>query len=106
MFPVLTVLFPGLARVAAQYRFDRLSAAEANAAAAGYDGAMWPWESASTGLWTSIDPRNDLSENHISADIPLAHRRFFLATGDRAFLEAAWPSLNATCRFWECRFTR
>ena len=87
MFPVLTVLYPDLARVAVQYRFDHLAASEANAAASGYDGAMWAWESASTGLWTSIDPTNDYHENHVSADIPLAHRRFFLATGDRDFLQ-------------------
>ena len=23
-----------------------------------------------------------------------------------AIPQASWPSLNATCRFWECRFTR
>ena len=106
MFPVLTILYPDLARSAAQYRFDRLVASEANAAASGYDGASWAWESAATGLWTSIDHVNDVSENHISADIPLAHRRYFLATGDLSFLSDSWPTLNSTCRFWACRFTR
>ena len=89
MFPVLTVLFPELARAAAQvgvselviffdqnrvflfarramqYRFDRLSASETNAALSGYDGAMWSWESAYTGLWTAPWRAADLSENHI-----------------------------------------
>lgn len=106
MFPVLTVLFPDLARVAAQYRLDRLDASRANAALSGYDGAMWAWESASTGLWTAPWRAADLNENHISSDIPLAWRRFYYATGDKAWLASAWPALNETCRFWECRFTR
>jgi trehalose/maltose hydrolase-like predicted phosphorylase len=106
MFPVLTVLFPSLGRVAAQYRIDRLASSEINAAAMGYDGAAWSWESAYTGLWASPWRAADYSENHINADIPLSHRRFYYATGDDEFLSAAWPLLNATCRFWACRFTR
>ena len=30
----------------------------------------------------------------------------YYATGDNDFLAAAWPALNETCRFWECRFRR
>ena len=44
--------------------------------------------------------------NIFQADIPLAHRRYFYATNDSSFLAASWPTLNATCRFWACRFTR
>jgi hypothetical protein len=106
MFPVLTVLFPDLARATAQYRIDRLPASLKNAELCGYDGAMWAWESASTGLWTAPWREADLNENHISSDIPLAWRRFYYATGDETFLASAWPALNATCAFWECRFTR
>ena len=53
MFPVLVVLFPSLARVAAQYRIDRVPASQANAAAMNESGAHWAWESASSGLWAS-----------------------------------------------------
>ena len=106
MFPVLTVMHTDLARSAAQYRLDRLPGALTNAALSGYDGAMWPWESASTGLWTAPWRAADTNENHISADIPLSWRRFYYATGDKAWLVSAWPALNQTCRFWECRFTR
>jgi hypothetical protein len=65
MFPVLTVLYPDLGRVAAQYRFDRLGASEQNAAAMGYDGAAFSWESAFTGLWASPWRQADYSENHL-----------------------------------------
>ena len=47
-----------------------------------------------------------IHEDHISADIPLAHRKYFLATGDMQFLRDDWPLLNASCRFWACRFGR
>ena len=105
MFPSLIVLFPDIARAAAQYRIDRVAASETNARLAGYEGAMWAWESGATGLWVTSS-RDDRHEDHISADIPLAHRKYFLATGDMQFLRDDWPLLNATCKFWECRFGR
>ena len=105
MFPSLIVLFPDIARAAAQYRIDRVAASETNARLAGYEGAMWAWQSATTGLPFRAS-RDDKHEDHISADIPLAHRKYFLATGDMQFLRDDWPLLNATCKFWECRFGR
>ena len=105
MFPSLVVLFPDIARAAAQYRIDRIAASETNALLAGYEGAMWAWESGATGLWVT-NSRGDQHEDHISADIPLAHRKYFLATGDMQFLRDDWPLLNASCRFWACRFGR
>lgn len=106
MHPVLTVLFPDLARVASQYRLDRLPASRANARLMGYDGAKFAWESASTGSWASPWRGADFSEDHLNADVPLAWRRFYFATGDAAWLASAWPHLNETCRFWACRFER
>ena len=106
MFPVLCVLFPDLARAAAQYRIDRLPASEANAASLNLTGAQFAWESAATGLWASPWREADFSEIHLDADVPLAFRKFYYASGDKAFLAAAWPQLNATCRFWECRLSR
>ena len=49
---------------------------------------------------TAFNPRP------ISADIPLFIRKLWHASGDGALLADAWPLLNETCRFWECRFTR
>ena len=104
--PILTALFPDLARVASQYRLDRLPASITNAQNMGYDGAKFAWESAFTGLWTAPWRGADFSEDHLNADVPLAWRRFYYATGDKAWLASAWPHLNETCRFWGCRFTR
>ena len=75
MLPVLAVLHPDIARAAFQYRFDRVNASLENARLSGYDGAMWAWESAVTGLWTAPCRDCDTAENHISADIPLAMRK-------------------------------
>lgn len=104
--PVLTALYPSLARSALQYRLDRLQQSLNNAIMAGYKGAMWAWESAFTGGWTGPWRKGDMNEHHISADIPLAMRKFFYTTNDLDFLREAWPALNATCTFWECRFRR
>jgi trehalose/maltose hydrolase-like predicted phosphorylase len=64
------------------------------------------WESAITGLDTAPWRGADLYENHISADVPRAWQQYYYATGNVTWLATAWPALNETCRFWECRFTR
>lgn len=106
MYPVLIALHPDIAWSVAQYRLARLGASMQRALANGYEGAFWAWESAVTGLDTAAWRQADLNENHISADIPLAWRRFYYATGNKTFLAEAWPALNQTCTFWACRFTR
>ncbi len=50
MFPAVLVLHPELAKSMVEYRFQRLAAAKRNAFSKGYKGAMFPWESAETGV--------------------------------------------------------
>src|SRR5436190_13447409 len=50
MFPALLVLHPEIAKSLVEYRFQRLAAAKRNAFANGFKGAMYPWESAETGV--------------------------------------------------------
>ena len=106
MLPVLSVLFPDLARAALQYRLDRLPASMTNALLMNYSGAKFAWESGYTGLWASPWRGADFSEDHLNADVPLMFRRFFFTSGDKTWLASAWPQLNASCTFWECRFQR
>jgi hypothetical protein len=106
MFPVLVVLFPEMALNAIRYRTARLEASMQRAANNGYSGAFWAWESAITGLDTAPWREADINENHISADIPLAWRSYYYATGDMTTLQSQWNALRQTCIFWECRFTR
>ncbi len=49
MYPPLLMMQPDIARSLLEYRFERLDAARQNAFAHGYEGAMFPWESAADG---------------------------------------------------------
>ncbi|MEO7311727.1 MAG: glycoside hydrolase family 65 protein [Chitinophagaceae bacterium] len=108
MFPALLVMKPGMARSMIDYRFDRLEAARRNAYAHGYKGAMFPWESAGTGVeetpvWALTGP----FEHHITADIGVAAWNYFCVTKDTAWLkEKGWPLLKATAEFWASRVER
>ena len=50
MYPSYLVLQPEMAKSMMEYRFQRLDAARKNAFNHGYKGAMFPWESAATGV--------------------------------------------------------
>ena len=105
MMPPLVMLQPQMARSMLEYRFERLDQARKNAAAYGFKGAMFPWESASTGAEEC--PVTSLSgtfQHHITADVAIGAWRYYLATQDRQWLETrGWPILQATAEFWESR---
>ena len=108
MFPVLLVLHPEMAKSMVEYRFQRLEAARRNAFAHGFQGAMYPWESADSGVeetpvWALSGP----FEHHISADVALAAWQYYCVTQDKAWLrEKGWPILSATANFWASRVER
>lgn len=108
MYPPLLVLHPELARSMIEYRFQRLEAAKKNAFANGFKGAMYPWESAASGVeetpvWALSGP----FEHHITADVALAAWNYYLVTGDKQWLrEKGWPMLQATAQFWASRVER
>ena len=108
MFPALLVLQPEIAKSLIDYRFNRLEAAKNNAFSHGYEGAMFPWESADTGVeetpvWALSGP----FEHHITADIALATWNYYAVTQDKEWLrEKGWPILSATADFWASRVER
>ena len=108
MYPALLVLHPDIAKSLVEYRFRRLDLARRNAFAHGYQGAMYPWESADSGVeetpvWALSGP----FEHHISADVALAAWQYYCVTQDRAWLrEKGWPMLSATADFWSSRVER
>jgi len=108
MFPALLVLQPELARSMVEYRYQRLEAAKRNAFSKGYKGAMFPWESAETGVeetpvWALSGP----FEHHITADVAIAAWNFYAVTQDKQWLrEKGWPILSATADFWASRVER
>jgi len=108
MFPALLVLHPEIAKSLVEYRFRRLEAARQNAFAHGYQGAMFPWESADSGVeetpvWALSGP----FEHHISACVALAAWQYYCVSQDRTWLrEKGWPILSATADFWASRVER
>ncbi|MFC4210911.1 glycoside hydrolase family 65 protein [Pedobacter lithocola] len=108
MFPALLVLHPDIAKSLIEYRFERLEPAKRNAFAHGYKGAMYPWESADSGVeetpvWALSGP----FEHHISADVALAAWNYYCVTQDKAWLrEKGWPILTETADFWASRVER
>ena len=102
MFPVLMALHPEMAKSLVMFRYRTLDAARRNAKRNGRLGAMYPWEAGPDGAETT--PRfayqNALSENHVNADVALAAWQYFLATGDRAWLETyGYPIIHDTADF-------
>ncbi|MBC8083644.1 MAG: glycoside hydrolase family 65 protein [Hymenobacter sp.] len=108
MFPALLVLHPDIAKSLIEYRVRRLEPARRNAFAHGYQGAMFPWESADTGVeetpvWALSGP----FEHHITADVALAAWQYYCVTQDKDWLrEKGWPVLSATADFWASRVER
>ncbi len=108
MFPSVLVLHPGIAKSMVEYRFQRLAAAKRNAFSKGYKGAMYPWESAETGVeetpvWALSGP----FEHHITACVGIAAWNYYCVTQDKNWLrEKGWPVLSATADFWASRVER
>jgi trehalose/maltose hydrolase-like predicted phosphorylase len=111
MYPSLLAQHPDLAAGMNAYRFDRLSEAQQHAAATGYQGARFPWESALDGTEQIPPPASinseGLYEQHITADIALAQWQYYLVTGDRGWLASqGWPVISGAAAFWASRATR
>ncbi len=108
MFPALLVLHPEIARSMVEYRYERLDAAKKNAFSHGYQGAMFPWESAASGVeetpvWALSGP----FEHHITACVGLAAWQYFCVSQNKDWLrEKGWPILSATADFWASRVER
>ncbi len=110
MFPSLLAQHPDLAAGMDAYRFQRLTQAEQHAAATGYKGARFPWESAFDGTEQIPPPvsvnSEGLYEQHITADIALAQWQYYLTTGDKGWLATqGWPVLSQAATFWASRAT-
>lgn len=105
MYPAMLVLQPDIAKSMMEYRFQRLEAAKRNAFSKGFKGAMYPWESAETGVeetpvWALSGP----FEHHITACVGMAAWNYYCVTQDKGWLkEKGWPMLSATADFWASR---
>jgi alpha,alpha-trehalase len=97
VFPVLTLRMPVLTRALLRYRHRRLAAARRAAAAAGYEGAMYPWQSGSDGREESQavhlnplsgrwNPDATYRQRHVGLAVAYTMWQYFEATGDEEFL--------------------
>ncbi|MHB1921860.1 MAG: glycoside hydrolase family 65 protein [Chitinophagaceae bacterium] len=108
MYPALLMLHPQMAKSMVEYRYNRLKEAKQNAMEHGYQGAMFPWESAATGneetpVWALSGP----FEHHITACVGIAAWKYFCVTQDTNWLrERGFPILKATADFWASRVER
>jgi trehalose/maltose hydrolase-like predicted phosphorylase len=112
ILPFLSMRLPRLSRWLLEYRFRRLDAARAAAAAEGHRGATFPWQSGSSGREESqvlhLNPKsgrwlpdNSWLQKHINVAVAFNLWHYVQVTGDRDFLRSrAGPILLELARYW------
>jgi kojibiose phosphorylase len=117
VLPFFTWVFPSVAGNLAAYRYRLLDKARENAAANGYRGAKYPWESADTGdeecpAWTVCPDGSCYRcyvadyEHHVTAAVAYGADRYArVAGGERFMNEMGLEILLETARFWASRMT-
>ena len=98
VLPFVNMRLPALGRAMLRYRFNRLPKARALARDAGFEGAMFPWQSGSDGREEAqivhLNPRsgrwlpdNSALQRHVSLAIAYNAWGYYEVTGDKSFLE-------------------
>jgi alpha,alpha-trehalase len=112
VFPFLNLRMPEITRALLLYRYRRLPEARAAARAAGYRGAMFPWQSGSNGREETdlqfFNPRSgrwieDHShlQRHVGAAVAYNVWQFYEVTGDLEFLvDYGAEMMLDMARFW------
>ncbi|MGZ4568123.1 MAG: HAD-IA family hydrolase [Blastococcus sp.] len=112
IFPFLNFERPSLASALLDYRHARLGVARAAARAAGYEGAMFPWQSGATGREETqelhLNPKSgrwlpDHSHNQRHVNIAIAYNvwQHYMVTGSTSFLRFTGAELLLEiARFW------
>ncbi len=112
IFPAITLQQPEITRSLLLYRFRRLDSARRAASAAGYKGAMYPWQSGSSGREESQEvhlnpksgrwiPDNSHLQKHVNAAIAFNICKYYESTGDDQFMTAYGAEmLFEIARFW------
>ncbi|MEU1279214.1 glycosyl hydrolase family 65 protein [Streptomyces sp. NPDC005805] len=112
VLPYLNLRFPEVSRALLTYRHRRLEAARVLARDAGYQGAMYPWQSGSDGREETqqlhLNPRSgrwlpDHSrlQHHVGSAIAYNVWQYCEASGDAEFLHTKGAAmLTGIARFW------
>ncbi len=108
MYPPLLLLHPEMAKSLLEFRYQLLDEAKQNAFSHGYKGAMYPWESTTTGqeetpVWALTGP----FQHHITGCVGWAAWQYYLVTKDKVWLrDRGWPMLKEAADFWASRVER
>ncbi|WP_461213347.1 glycoside hydrolase family 65 protein [Lacticaseibacillus sp. GG6-2] len=112
MMPYYAQHAPKVAKGMLMYRYRRLDAAKAAAVAVGAKGAMYPWQSASTGdeqsqathlnpLTNTWMPDRSRLQRHVSLAIAYDIWLYDHLNPDPDFMQTAgWPMLTAIAQYW------
>ena len=112
IFPLLNWRLPEITRALLMYRYRRLNEARANALAAGYNGAMYPWQSGSSGREETqrmhLNPESGrwladhtYLQRHINAAIAHNVWQYYQVTRDMEFLSFYGAEMILEiARFW------
>jgi len=112
IFPFLNYRIPEITRSLLLYRYRRLGAARAAAQNAGFQGAMFPWQSGSDGQEETQElnlnphsqrwvPDNSYRQRHVGSAIAYNVWQYFQVTHDVEFLQAHGAELILEiARFW------
>ena len=112
IYPYLNFRLPEITRGLLMYRYRRLAEARAAARAAGYRGAMFPWQSGSDGseetqvvhlnpLSGQWHPDHSHNQRHVNAAIFYNVWQYYQATDDLAFVRHYGAELMLEiARFW------
>jgi len=113
VFPYLNYRLPELARALLMYRYHRLDAARELAAEAGYEGALYPWQSSASGREETQEvhlnpesgrwiPDNSHRQYHIGIAVAFDMWQYFVVTRDVEFLAAyGMEMFIEIAKFWE-----
>ncbi|MHA1991405.1 MAG: HAD-IA family hydrolase [Candidatus Hodarchaeales archaeon] len=115
IFPFYNLNFPEITKSALIYRYNRLEKAKEYAEKYGFRGAMFPWQSGSTGeeetqtvhlnpksgQW---DPDHSSLQRHVSLAVAYNILNYYWATLDSPFLEKyGLEILFEICMFWSSK---
>ena len=108
MFPPILAMHPEMAKSLLEFRFQLLDEAKQNAFSHGYQGAMYPWESTTTGqeetpVWALTGP----FQQHITGCVGWSFWKYYEVTGDKEWLRTrGYPVLKEVADFWISRVER
>ena len=112
IFPFLNFQRPWLASALLRYRYERLGAARAAASAAGYRGAMFPWQSGSNGREETQQlhlnpqsgrwlPDHSHLQRHVNIAVAYNVWQHYMVTGSAQYLRFGGAEmLIEIARFW------